>query len=113
LGVGGGNDIRGYGRLELPNNDFGGRYTVTLGTEVRFPYTLPFKIEPFLLADFGIMRSGPATDSESTLGVWSPGFGLRCESPIGPIRASVAHGFVLNGAGPEHWQFYLGLGEEF
>ena len=43
---------------------------------------------------------------------------MRWESPIGAMRATLAHGFAsptgtLTRAGHEHWQFYFSFGEEF
>lgn len=113
--IGGGRDIRGFSRGELPDHDGGTRMGVGFQTEVRVPFFSIWKIEPLLLADYATILSGLSTRDEKWRSFWSPGFGLRYESPIGTIRTTLAHGFEIgNPLSPlSHIQFYLSLGEEF
>lgn len=112
---GGGLDARGFGRGEIPDNDYGARQGLSLGTEIRFPQALPLDLEPIAFVDLAWLRSGLTTDTETTRLFWGPGGGLRLPTTFGTVRATVAHGYEA-GAPPSqlsHWQFYLSFGEEF
>lgn len=113
--IGGGRDVRGFGREELPDNDFGARAGGFAGAEVRVPHILPAELEPFVFTDGAWLRYGATPNAEGLQGFWSPGFGIRWESPIGALRTSLAHGYEIGKPDSRlsHWQFYLSLGEEF
>jgi translocation and assembly module TamA len=108
--LGGSQNLRGFGRLELPNDGQGGGLTSAfLGAEVRLSQTLPFNVDPFLFVDLGgIGRTSFSFDLPL---FWSPGVGLRWASPIGPVRTTLAQGFIGNTS--DHLQLYISLGEEF
>ncbi len=115
--IGGDQDLRGFGRRELPG---AGRLALTAlywGTEFRFANSLPARFEPYLFFDFGVL--GARTLSIDSTLFASPGFGLRWQSPIGTLRGSLARGWLLRSAAPfdesalEHWQFFVSFGKEF
>ncbi len=112
--LGGSQDLRGYSRQELPGAD-GSLSAAYASLEVRLANFLPVGIQPFVFADAGIF-GGKALHFEAPL-YYSPGFGLRYQSPIGMFRATMARGFKAGGEGagaPEtHWQYYVSFGEEF
>lgn len=113
--TGGGQTVRGFGRYELPDNDAGARVILSYGTEARVPHLLPFNLQPFVFIDGAWLRTGEIVNGERTQGFWSPGIGLRWESPIGALRANLAHGYEIGNPSSNlsHLQFYLSLGEEF
>lgn len=113
--LGGSTNLRGFGRLELPDES-GALTSAFGGVEMRFSDLLPFKFQPLVFTDAGIMGTNQFALESPVF--WSPGGGLRWESPIGAMRATLAHGFVSGGGplrrpGQEHWQFYFSFGEEF
>lgn len=114
--LGGFEDLRGFDRDELPHNTRGALTSAFTSFEARFVEILPFKIQPLLFADAGVL--GRKSFNFSREIYFSPGAGVRVDSPIGVFRSTIAHGFVLN-EGPikddslSHWQFYFSFGEEF
>jgi translocation and assembly module TamA len=115
--LGGTQDLRGFGRQELPvNSGLGAMTKAYLGSELRELALLPFNLQPFIFADIGALGSAPETLEQPVY--WSPGFGLRWASPVGAFRVEAAHGYLLNAplaSDPalSHWQFYLSYGVEF
>jgi translocation and assembly module TamA len=106
--LGGSTDLRGYGRQELPGPD-GGMTSFFIDTELRLANELPLRLDPFIFLDLGMIGTTPG-DFDRPL-FYSPGLGLRWQSPIGSIRTTIAHGLPKDVKG--HWQFYLAFGEEF
>lgn len=106
--LGGSPDLRGFGLQEIPGPN-GGLTSVYLGIEARLVATLPIGLEPIAFVDTGVMGAGSWQLDDPFY--WSPGGGIRWASPFGPIRTTLAHGFI-NGTS-DHWQFFLSLGEEF
>lgn len=114
--------IRGFGRNEITRaNGVGGLSSVFAGLEWRMNFFAPYSLQPFLFVDGGALGENSLDFASSPL-YWSPGLGMRWESPIGSIRATLAHGYVTGAApaaGPdqdgdfEHLQFYFSFGEEF
>lgn len=112
--LGGSPDLRGWGRRELPSED-GAFSAAYVSAEVRLGELLPGGFQPFVFTDAGIFGDqalryqGPV--------YWSPGVGLRWESPIGMFRGTAARGLKSGGnqAGTKdpHWQYYVSFGEEF
>jgi translocation and assembly module TamA len=105
--------MRGFGLLELPENQIGDLTSVYGGFEVRLLDTLPIGIQPFAFVDVGVLGISPI-DLETPI-YWSPGLGLRLESPIGNFRVSLAHGYLTGNPNPSasHFQFFFSFGEEF
>lgn len=112
--LGGSDSLRGFSRLELPGPGQAAQTSLYFGLEQRLLNLLPWKLQPLVFMDFGAAGFQPFSLGSQVFG--SPGFGLRWDSPIGVIRSTLAHGIVW-GSGPltinPHWQFYIGLGEEF
>lgn len=111
--LGGSQDLRGFSRQELPNIGLGALSAAFSSLEARATGVLPYRIQPFVFADFGAVGRRPFQLDAPVY--WSPGIGLRWESPIGVIRGTAAHGFLVgNGdSSLSHWQFYFSFGEEF
>lgn len=108
--LGGAQNIRGFGRQELPNDtDAGGLMSAFIGLEGRLSHTLPFGIDPFTFIDFAVLGR-EVFQSVSPL-YWSPGIGIRWASPIGSVRVTLAHGY--SNFASQHNQFYFSLGDEF
>lgn len=114
--LGGSNNLRGFGRKALPPRDQGALTKAYIGTELRGNHLLPYKLQPFIFIDTGGL--GETTSKIDPTLYWSPGIGLRWESPIGALRSTIAHGFIH---GKEkkalsylaRWEFYFSLGEQF
>jgi translocation and assembly module TamA len=114
--IGGDADIRGFSRKELPFHGRGFYTALYNGIELRAGDVLPLGIQPFILLD--VAKGGDESFHLAGELYWSPGFGVRWKSPFGVVRASLAHGFIENGAEEqdpedEHWQFFASFGQEF
>ncbi|RYZ70958.1 MAG: hypothetical protein EOP09_05335, partial [Proteobacteria bacterium] len=120
--LGGEQNVRGFSRQELPLDAVnatgprrGSLSSAYTGFESRFPMLLPAGLDPLVFTDWAWFGSGNF-GFESTL-FFSPGIGLRYQSPIGAVRTTLARGFVLgdvfNKVDAEHIQFFLSLGREF
>lgn len=114
--LGGSSSLRGFGRRALPRDPRGALTRAHIGAEVRINHALPAKFQPFVFADAG--KLGAVSRQLDPTLYWSPGLGLRWESPIGTMRATAAHG-LIEGKERENlrhlmrWQFYFSLGEQF
>lgn len=114
--LGGSEDMRGFGRKALPTEGSGALTKAYLGTELRLNNSLPYQLQPLVFADWGRIGNDPMK-LDPTL-FWSPGLGVRWESPIGVLRFLAGHGFV-SGQGKEKYenvataQFYASIGEQF
>ncbi len=118
--LGGSENLRGFKRRSLPEkggDEAEGSLTAAyIGSELRLNNVIPYKLQPFIFADFGWL-------GEQYLKLyprlyWSPGLGMRWESPIGGLRVTAGHGYVSGKnreekEGLEQWQFYFSLGEQF
>lgn len=109
LFLGGGSDLRGFGRKELPMNGHGALSTFFVDLEWRWAETIGWSLEPLILWDFGMLGMKPWSFSQPIY--YSPGFGLRFASSLGVFRTTFAKGFTSQGS--SHLQFYLSYGEEF
>lgn len=112
---GGTGNLRGWESEQLPRS--GAAFSeVRVGSELRF-YKLLFNIlDPFVFADIG--RLGAINMRLSTPTFFSPGFGLRWESPVGAVRGFLAQPYVWgipSGESEYEQSMRLGitLGEEF
>ena len=113
--LGGSSSLRGFGRQELPNKA-GALTSLFTGVEIRFLDLLPIGLQPLLFADLGVL--GRKTLQLNKPLFWSPGVGLRWASPLGSLRTTLSHGYLLgeerqDSAHQQHWQFYFSFGEEF
>ena len=116
--LGGSQSIRGFGRFELPGDQNGSLTSFFGGVEFRLVESpLPLKIQPIGFVDFGWLGNEPFQVAGPLY--WSPGVGLRWDSPVGSFRGTLAHGYIAGGGKPpqadelSHLQFYLSFGEEF
>lgn len=114
--LGGRSDMRGFSLRQLPGPE-GALTSVTASFEVRLTHVLPLRIDPLVFVDAGMLGKRPMMLNRDLY--YSPGFGLRWNSPIGAIRTTLARGgrMVWDGeraiGSAPHLQFYFSLGEEF
>ena len=114
--LGGSDDMRGFARKSLPNEGTGALTKVYLGSELRLNNSLPYRLQPLVFSDWGWLGQEPLKVDPRQF--WSPGLGLRWESPIGVLRGSIGQGFV-SGKGAEPYrnlattQLYFSIGEQF
>lgn len=113
--LGGSQDLRGFGLQEIPST-IGALSAFYLSAELRLGYLLPWRLQPLVFLDIGKTGSAPMKFDQPWL--YSPGAGMRWESPIGSFRFSAAHGFL--GSTPpagytarSHFQLFVSYGEEF
>ena len=108
--AGGDNSVRGFGYEDLgPENEsgdvVGGRYLAVGGLEL--DRRISGKWSGAVFVDFGnAFDSDPDYDSETAYGA---GFGIRWQSPVGPIRFDVASGRVED---ERHWRLHVVVGPE-
>ncbi len=114
--LGGSDEMRGFARKSLPNEGTGALTKVYLGGEMRLNNSLPYRLQPLVFSDWGWL--GEEALKLAPRMFWSPGLGLRWESPIGVLRGSIGQGFV-SGKDIEAYeklastQFYFSIGEQF
>lgn len=111
--LGGTGNLRGFSIKELPDAT-GSLSSFFASFEARAVGILPFGLEPLAFIDMGTL----SIHSFDISGPWfySPGFGMRWQSPVGNFRASLAHGYGFHRPAVDplsHWQFHLTFGEEF
>lgn len=114
LFLGGDNDIRGFSRKSINNENFGFLTTGYIGSELRFLKVLPYGLQPFVFLD--LAQVGLSSFEFDSKLLWAPGLGLRWQSPVGPVRATLAKGIVEGSSDydiEEQWTFFLSLGSEF
>ncbi len=115
--LGGSSDVRGFRRLSIPGDGIGARSAGYLGAETRLVSVIPYGIEPFVFLDSG--KIGESAYSFSRPTFYSPGAGVRWQSPFGSLRGSLARGIVSNadddpyGAMKPAWTAFVSFGEEF
>ncbi len=112
--LGGGQSLRGFGRLEIPASGIA-LSSAFLSGELRFSRGRPTAFQPLAFLDLGILGDAPWRWKLPLFG--SPGVGFRWASPVGTLRAALAHGAIWLGGEASgqraHPQLYLSLGEEF
>lgn len=113
LYLGGQDNIRGFSRKSINNNEVGFKSIAHLSFEARFMNLLPYKLQPFLFYDFA--KAGLEEWQFTNELYHSPGIGLRFESPIGNFRFNVAQGIITNNNTDleEGWNFHFSYGREF
>lgn len=113
--LGGSQSVRGFARHSLPNND-GALTTFYAGAEARLVSIVPYDIQPLMFMDLGLTgREARLLDPPYYL---SPGVGVRWQSPLGPLRLTVARGLVRGTEAQEHkgqegTAVFFSFGEEF
>ncbi len=116
IALGGDENMRGFPRLSLNNQELGYLTAAYLGLELRLVEELPYHLQPFLLLDTAKLGNRSGTlDPPVYL---SEGAGLRWPSPFGTLRLSAARGRILH-ADPstseyvEKWIYFVSFGQEF
>lgn len=112
--LGGSTNLRGFGRNSLPDGN-GALTAVYIGGEVRLSNVLPFRLDPFLFIDSGIIGK-TQWELERPLYL-AEGLGMRWQSPIGSFRVSFGRGDRIalksDQNTPAEYEFYFSFGEEF
>lgn len=113
--LGGEDNIRGFARKSINNNEFGFMRALHFALESRFNDLLPYGIQPLVFFDMAkVATSKTFTDDI----LYSPGLGLRWQSPFGSFRATLAKGIIydktqaLRGT-KERFNLFLSFGKEF
>lgn len=111
--LGGSQDLRGFGRAELPLNGRGALSATYGGVEMRVARL--FSLEPLLFVDAGALGDH-AFEARGPYYL-SPGMGLRWGSAFGTLRFTAAYGYSLGSPEREenksHVQYFASFGEEF
>lgn len=118
--LGGQKSIRGFAPDSLPSQVFGACRSAYLGWEGRLPLAFAPDWQPLVFWDFASVAAS-CLESLNGLPVFhSPGLGLRWQSLLGPLRLSIARGYVLKdqdgigeAAGAGKLVAFFSLGEEF
>ncbi len=115
--LGGDANLRGSGLNKIPADTAGLLTVIYDGVELRMGDVLPHGLQPLIFLDAAMV--GRSSFKLNPDVYWSPGFGLRWNSPVGSVRATLARGFVWrrNPAAEvllePQWRFFLSLGTEF
>lgn len=113
----GGNDnIRGFNRQVLNNNELGYLSAALASFEIRVVEVAPWNLEPFVLADFAKLGDTKYEFLAPTF--FAGGGGVRWASPFGTLRVSAARGQIWNNNAstanyPQEWVFFFSFGTEF
>lgn len=113
---GGDDNLRGFSRQSLNNLGRGYSTGLYVGTELRLIEQLPYRLEPFLLWDYGKLGATAFTLDAPVF--TSSGLGMRWASPIGTLRLLAARGQITNGNAVTEsfrpdWIYFLSFGQEF
>jgi translocation and assembly module TamA len=105
--AGGDRSVRGYGYQDLGDRDeeglaIGGRYLATTSIEYERDIRPGWSVAGFVDAGDVWSRGRPHLE-------FGVGAGLRWQSPVGPIRIDIAHGFDEVAGG---WQLHLSAGPD-
>lgn len=105
--AGGDNSIRGYGYRSVgPRNEegimLGGRHITVGSAEVDYEFRPNWRVAAF-------WDAGNAFDDITSATRHGAGFGARWQSPVGPIRIDLAHGFGPEG---DNIRLHLTLGPD-
>ena len=113
--LGGGNDLRGFSRRSIPSPQAGARSSAYLGAEARLVTIIPYGLQPFVFIDSG--KVGASAFAFERPLYYSPGVGLRWQSPFGSLRGSIGRGYVDHPTDDRpvnaNWAAFLSFGEEF
>ncbi|HAF94790.1 MAG: hypothetical protein A2X34_10780 [Elusimicrobia bacterium GWC2_51_8] len=115
--MGGDSNLRGAELNDVPADSAGLLTTIYDGVELRLGDVLPYGVQPLIFVD--ALMAGRSSFQLDPNVYWSPGLGLRWNSPIGSLRTTLARGIVWR-RDPSaevllipRWQFFLSLGKEF
>jgi translocation and assembly module TamA len=113
--LGGEKDIRGFARKSINNNENGFTRAAHLAVENRFNDLLPYGLQPLFFIDFA--KVGEENGFSDDV-LYSPGIGLRWQSPFGSFRSTLAKGFIYNKTvlledTKEQINLFLSFGKEF
>lgn len=97
------------GALDAEGVPAGGRSILDGGVEFRTDVTSVWQVVGFI--EGGRVFDAPTPDFEQDI-LWGGGFGVRYQTPIGPLRFDVAVPFDPR-SGDDEYQFYVGLGQAF
>lgn len=97
------------GALDAEGIPAGGRSILDGGVEFRTDVTKVWQLVTFV--EGGRAFEAPTPDFEEDI-LWGGGFGVRYQTPIGPVRFDVAVPFDPR-PGDDAYQFYIGLGQAF
>ena len=113
LYLGGEKDIRGFARKTINNSEIGFKTTAHLAIESRYTNLLPHGLQPLAFIDFA--KVGFNYNSFEDITLYSPGIGLRWQSPFGSFRTTLAKGMKSNDQldVKEQWNFFFSYGREF
>ena len=113
LYLGGEKDIRGFARKTINNNEAGFKTTAHLAIESRYTNVLPYGLQPLAFIDFA--KVGLNYNSFENITLYSPGVGMRWQSPFGSFRTTLAKGMKSNTQldVKEQWNFFFSYGREF
>jgi translocation and assembly module TamA len=117
LFLGGDANLRGAGLNKVPADAAGLLTAIYDGVELRMGEVLPHGFQPLIFFDAAM--AGRSSSKLNPNVYWSPGFGFRWNSPVGPVRATLARGFVwrrdpaAEALLAPQWRFFLSLGTEF
>lgn len=115
--MGGDSDLRGARLNNLPADAAGLLTALYDGVELRMGDVFPHGLQPLVFLDAAMAgRNSLHLDPNV---YFSPGFGLRWNSPVGSLRTTLARGVVWR-RDPSaevllrpQWRFFLSLGKEF
>lgn len=116
LFYGGADNLRGFPRKSLSNNELGFLTGAYSGIELRLIREVPYNIEPLLLYDIAQLGVG-SMEFDAPI-FTSSGVGVRWASPFGTLRGSAARGKIhrenLTTAGyRQEWVYFVSFGQEF
>lgn len=113
LYLGGEKDIRGFSRKSINNDEKGFKTTAHIAIETRFNSLLPYNLQPLLFVD--LAKVGIEAHSFSKSLLYSPGVGMRWQSPFGSFRTTLARGLVSHNQDDikEQTTLFLSYGKEF
>ncbi len=116
ISLGGDENLRGFARRSLNNQELGYLTSLYLGLELRLVEELPYHLQPFLLYDSAQLGNRRFTLDNPYFA--SEGLGLRWPSPFGTLRASAARGRIYHGDTStdglaEKWIYFVSFGQEF
>lgn len=113
LYLGGQDDIRGFARKSINNDEIGFKSSANLSIEARLTSVLPYRLQPYFFYDFA--KAGIEAWIFTEELYHSPGVGLRFESPFGNFRFNIANGLIANNTTEvkEGWNFFFSYGREF
>lgn len=114
--MGGDQNLRGFPRQSLDNNDLGYLTSLYLGLELRLIEELPYRLQPFLLWDAAKMGNKRYALDEPVF--ISEGIGIRWASPFGTLRGSAARGRIWQQDAStvgysQDWVYFISFGQEF